>query len=218
VPDELGMGPGTQRLLVGHMGCYAAIPGLGALSDYVMARRRPALLLCLELPSLHVQPPSGGLEQVVAHALFSDGASALVVEPGPIPAADVGGGGSGVGSSTDAVRHAGSGLGSGLAVVDVAARTDASTADHMTWDITDLGFRMGLSRRVPDVLARHVGPSSAATGWCRTTWGTGLSIPAVRGSSRWWPSSSPCRPVRWTRPGSCWLPTATARRPRSSSS
>jgi predicted naringenin-chalcone synthase len=27
----------------------------------------------------------------------------------------------------------------------------------MTWDVTDLGFRMGLSPRVPDVLARHVG-------------------------------------------------------------
>jgi predicted naringenin-chalcone synthase len=27
----------------------------------------------------------------------------------------------------------------------------------MTWDVTDLGFRMGLSARVPDVLSRHVG-------------------------------------------------------------
>ena len=27
----------------------------------------------------------------------------------------------------------------------------------MTWDVTDLGFRMGLSPRVPDVLAREVG-------------------------------------------------------------
>src|SRR3712207_6305558 len=27
----------------------------------------------------------------------------------------------------------------------------------MTWDVTDLGFRMGLSPRVPDVLAKHVG-------------------------------------------------------------
>jgi len=43
-------------------------------------------------------------------------------------------------------------------VVDVSARTDAETAGHMTWDITDLGFKMGLSRQVPDVLAVHVGP------------------------------------------------------------
>ena len=27
----------------------------------------------------------------------------------------------------------------------------------MTWDVTDLGFRMGLSPQVPEVLSRHVG-------------------------------------------------------------
>jgi predicted naringenin-chalcone synthase len=41
-------------------------------------------------------------------------------------------------------------------VHEVSAVTDVATADHMTWDITDLGFRMGLSPRVPDVLALYV--------------------------------------------------------------
>jgi alkylresorcinol/alkylpyrone synthase len=127
---DLGMPSGLQRLLVGHMGCYAAIPGLAAVSDFVTARSRPAVLLCCELTSLHVQPAQADLEQVVAHALFSDAAAAVVVEPG-------------------ASR--------GRRLAGVVARTDASTADHMTWDVTDLGFRMGLSPRVPDVLARHVG-------------------------------------------------------------
>ncbi len=131
---DLGMHGTTQRLLIGHMGCYAALPALGAVSDYVVARHRPAVLLCLELASLHLQPATADLEQVVAHALFSDAASAVVVEPG---------------TARD---------GRGLAVVDTVAFTDAAAADHMTWDVTDLGFRMGLSRRVPDVLARHVGP------------------------------------------------------------
>ncbi|MEP6697486.1 MAG: type III polyketide synthase [Pseudonocardiales bacterium] len=130
---DLGMSSDVQRLMVGHMGCYAAIPGLGAVSDFVAARARPAVLLCLELTSLHVQPPTGDTDQVVAHALFSDAAAAVVLQPG-----------SAVGTT------------SGLQVVDVVARTDASTADHMTWDVTDLGFRMGLSPRVPDVLAEHV--------------------------------------------------------------
>jgi predicted naringenin-chalcone synthase len=127
---DLGMPAGLQRLLVGHMGCYAAIPGLAAVADFVTARSRPAVLLCCELTSLHVQPAQPDLEQVVAHALFSDAATAVVVEP-------------------DASR--------GRRMAAVVARTDASTADHMTWDVTDLGFRMGLSPRVPDVLSRHVG-------------------------------------------------------------
>jgi predicted naringenin-chalcone synthase len=127
--SDLGMPPGLQRLLVGHMGCYAALPGLAAVGDYVTARSRPAVLLCCELTSLHVQPAVRELDQVVAHALFSDAAAAVVLQPG----------------------------GRGRRLAGVVARTDPSTADHMTWDVTDLGFRMGLSPRVPDVLARHVG-------------------------------------------------------------
>lgn len=132
--EALGAGPDLQRLLIGHMGCYAALPGLGAVADFAAARGRPALLVCAEVSSLHVQPgPTGrgpaDLEQVVAHALFSDGAAAAVVGPE-----------------------------AGLEVLDVAARTDVATAGHMRWDVTDLGFRMGLSRRVPDVLAAEVGP------------------------------------------------------------
>jgi alkylresorcinol/alkylpyrone synthase len=142
---DLGMTDGVQRLHVGHMGCYAALPGLGATGDFVAARGRPAVMLCLELTSLHVQPSTetarGGeptsedLQQMVAHALFSDAAAAVVLEPadGPAPAG-------------------------GLELLDVVARTDASTTGHMTWDVTDLGFKMGLSPAVPDVLARHARP------------------------------------------------------------
>ena len=127
---DLGFSPSAQRLFVGHMGCYAALPGLGTAADFVTARSRPALLLCVELTSLHVQPPTADPQQIVAHALFSDAAAAVVLVPG-----------------TD-----------GYAVREVAAVTDTATSDHMTWDVTDLGFRMGLSPRVPDVLAAQVAP------------------------------------------------------------
>lgn len=137
---DLGMHDGLQRLFIGHVGCHAAIPGLGAASDYVIARGKPALLLCLELCSLHIQPPSTDLEQVVVHALFSDGASAFVLEP--------------VGSDAPDERA----RGTGLLVADIVASTDLNTAEMMTWTVTDLGFRMTLSRQVPSVLAAQVGP------------------------------------------------------------
>src|SRR4029079_7500431 len=101
---DLGMPPGLQRLLIGHMGCYAAVPGLAAVGDFVTARSRPAVLLCCELTNLHVQPAQAELEQAVAHALVSDATAAGVVGPG----------------ATRGRRLAG-----------VVARTDASTADHM---------------------------------------------------------------------------------------
>jgi predicted naringenin-chalcone synthase len=130
---DLGMSPLTQRLLIGHMGCYAALPGIGAAADFVAARGRPALVLCCELTSLHVQPASRDPQQIIAHSLFSDAAAAVVLMPSS--------------ASGDAVS-----------VREVTAMTDTTTSDHMTWEVTDLGFRMGLSPKVPDALATHVAP------------------------------------------------------------
>ena len=140
---DLGFGPGTQRLLVGHMGCHAAIPALGAVADHARARGSVAVLLCLELTSLHLQadlgrpgerPRAVDLDQLVSHALFGDAAAAVVVEPAGAALAGPG----------------------RLRLVDVAACSDPATAGLMTWELTDAGFRMTLSRQVPDVLARHV--------------------------------------------------------------
>jgi alkylresorcinol/alkylpyrone synthase len=120
----------ARRLLIGHTGCHAALPALATAADYVAAHDRPAVMLCLELTSLHLQPATIDPGQMVSHALFADAAAAVVVKPGA----------------------------SGMRVVDVAARTDTDRRHQMTWDITDLGFRMGLSPEVPDALAEHVGP------------------------------------------------------------
>jgi predicted naringenin-chalcone synthase len=126
---ELGMSDAVERLHIGHMGCYAALPGLAAVSDAATARGKTSVLLCLELSSLHLQPPTGEVDQVIAHALFADAAAAAAVVPGR----------------------------SGLRLVDVVARTDIASAEMMTWDVTDHGFRMGLSPRIVDVLERNVG-------------------------------------------------------------
>lgn len=138
---DLGMRPDLRSLLIGHMGCHAALPGLGVVTDYVTVQQRPAVLLCVELTSLHLQPAeplpqpltSDTIQQMVVHALFGDAAAAVVMTP---------------------KSAAGS-----LEVVDVTSLSDITTTDMMTWDVTDYGFRMGLSSLVPDVLARHVGPA-----------------------------------------------------------
>ena len=128
---DLGMHSGVRRLAVGHMGCYAAIPGLAVASDYVIAQRQPAVLVCTELPSLHVQPPPHDTQQAVAHALFADACAAVVLAPSQI-------------------------VGEGLDVIAVETLTDVGSTADMTWDITDHGFRMTLSSRVPALVARNV--------------------------------------------------------------
>jgi predicted naringenin-chalcone synthase len=125
---DLGLPADARRVFVGHMGCYAALPGLGVVCDYVAIHDRPAVLLCVELPSVHVQPATVDPQQVVAHALFSDAAAAVVVTPD----------------------------GPGPRVLEISSLTDTAAADHMTWQVTDFGFRMGLSPLVPEVLSRHV--------------------------------------------------------------
>lgn len=155
--DVLRCDPSVQRLDIGHMGCHAGLVALGTVRDFVVARATPALVVSVELSSLHLQPGdadgSGGasgpvspgvrarpalreahdLEQVVVHSLFSDAAVAAVVEPGR-----------------------GSGRRAGYAVVDVVARTDTRAQGEMTWTVTDHGFRMTLSRRAPLTLAAEV--------------------------------------------------------------
>ena len=131
---DLGMPADVQRLHVGHMGCYAALPGLAAAADAVVARGKTAALLCIELTSLHIQPAEEDAGQMVAHALFADAAAAVTLVPD--------------GAGRDALS---------LEVLDVVARTDVTKSALMTWDVTDHGFRMGLSPRVPAVLRKHVG-------------------------------------------------------------
>ena len=130
---DIGMAADVERLAIGHMGCHAALPAINVASRYVASQDRPAVVLCLELPSLHVQPVTEELDDIVIHALFSDAASALVIEPGAQAR-------------------------SGLTVLDSTTLTDADSAEAMTWTITDHGFRMTLSRHVPDILASSVGP------------------------------------------------------------
>lgn len=128
--EELGMHSSLQRLHLGHMGCHAALPALQVAADSARARGVTSLVVCVELPSLHLQPSPSTATQLVPHALFADAAAAAVVR----------------------------GDGPGFELLDVVAQTDTEHREAMRWDVTDFGFRIGLSGRVPRVLGRHVAP------------------------------------------------------------
>lgn len=81
--DRLGLPLSTKRVMVGFMGCYAAIPALRIAADTV--RADPAarvLVVCCELSSLHLHPGPAD-DDLVAACLFGDGAAAAVVEGAP---------------------------------------------------------------------------------------------------------------------------------------
>lgn len=130
---DLGMPSDVRRVVIGHMGCYGALAGLRNSLALVRAGG-PALLalVSIELCSLHCSATLTA-EAITAFALFGDAAGTLLLSSHP-----------------DA---------EGPELVDAYSVSDFSTMEQMSWRITDQGFLMGLSSRVPVTLGRIVGPA-----------------------------------------------------------
>lgn len=127
---RLGMRTDLHRACVLGMGCYGAFPAL--LRAHEAARQgRRALVVCVELCSLHLQLDQS-FENIVSSALFADGAAMALLD--------------------------GTGSAQGPEIVDFATHCDYTTLDHMAFQLTDHGFRMYLSSYVPDLLAAQVRP------------------------------------------------------------
>ncbi len=132
---DLGLGRGVRRLALGHMGCYAALPALRTAAALVAASGQRALVVSVELCSLHLQP-AASRQEAVSQALFGDGAAAALV--GPDTAGPAGGA-------------------AGPAVVAGRTITLPGSEDRMGWLIGDDGFHMSLSPRVPALVDRGLG-------------------------------------------------------------
>ncbi|HKS69358.1 MAG TPA: type III polyketide synthase, partial [Ktedonobacterales bacterium] len=132
---DLGLPHDARRLVIGHMGCFGALAGLRACLAALRAEPRSgalAALLCVELTTLHFAPTLDP-EVLTACALFGDAAAALVLGHPDAEAQD------------DTA---------GPQLIDTYCAADFAAAEQMTWTITDQGFVMGLSPRVPVVLRR----------------------------------------------------------------
>ena len=133
---DLGMSRAVRRVGIGHMGCFGALVGLR--QSLASTRAYPdatAALLCVELSSLHMRK-TGDAETLTQMALFGDAAAALVLGHDEAAA--------------------------GPEVVDTYCAADFASADQMTWTMSEEGFVMGLSSRVPITLRRNI--SSAVDG------------------------------------------------------
>ena len=129
--NELGLDGDTRRLVIGYLGCHAALPALATADDYVAATGRPALVVCVELSSLHLQPAEAP-EQEAVNALFGDAAAAALLVPAPCPDA--------------------------LSILGHKVASDLGAAELMTWRVGSHGLRMGLSRKVPARVGALSGP------------------------------------------------------------
>ena len=150
--QALPLAADVARTQVGFMGCHGALNGLRVAHAFAQADAGARVLLCaLELCSLH-QQLGWHPERVVANALFADGAAATVLAADGQPAAGAGvRPKTGPGQVTLPVAPPWRLLASGSTVLP-------DSADDMAWTIGDHGFEMGLSPRVPALIAARLAP------------------------------------------------------------
>lgn len=131
---RLGLSPDVRRTHVGFMGCHAAINAIAAAAAFASDPAARVLVVCVELCTLHMHY-GDRTDQLVANALFADGAAAVVLA-----------------QSADSRA---------LRVEGTASRLfrgpgGEPLVDRMRWEITDHGFAMTLGKDVPDLLAAVV--------------------------------------------------------------
>jgi alkylresorcinol/alkylpyrone synthase len=147
--NRLGFSSDCRRLPLFGLGCAAGAAGIARISDYLTGHPRDAaLLLCVELCSLTFQPDDLSAANLVACALFGDGAGCVLLVGDEHPLA-----------ASAKPR-----------VVDTRSVLFPSTERTMGWDMVDTGFQIVLNRNVPELartaLAENIRAFLAAHGLC----------------------------------------------------
>lgn len=136
IAARLGLSPQVERLLIGFMGCYAAVTALRSARHIV--RSDPAarvLVVTVELSTLHLANEDR-IEPLLAMLQFGDGAAAALVS-----AAE-----------------------EGFAIEAPFATTLPDSQGLIRWTVGDQGFAMHLSGEVPGRIAEALAdPALVAT-------------------------------------------------------
>lgn len=134
---KLGLDVSTGRYHIGFMGCYAAFPALKMARAFCEADPDAvALIVSLELCTLHLQPPRD-IDSLIATSVFADGGAAAVV------------------SSREPVRS------QGLRLEGLSTTLTPEGEADMAWTIGDTGFNMVLSTYVPQLLEANIASAVA---------------------------------------------------------
>ncbi len=134
IVNRLGLRPDVKRTPIFGLGCVGGAAGTARAADYLRAfPDHVALLLSVELCSLTLQLHDRSIANVIATALFGDGAAAVVL----------------TGAARDP-RPA------GPRVVASRSLFFPDTEEIMGWEIEDTGFRVVLTGGIPDLIRRHL--------------------------------------------------------------
>jgi alkylresorcinol/alkylpyrone synthase len=130
--NRLGLRPDIKRTPIFGLGCAAGAIGLSRAADYVLAYpKQVALLLAVEICSLTIRRDDLSVANLIATGIFADGAAASVVN----------------GEQARAV---------GPKILAHRSVFYPDTEDIMGWDISEEGFGIVLSPKLPELIRRNL--------------------------------------------------------------
>lgn len=127
----LGLRRDVRRTPIWGLGCAGGVAGLGVAYDHLVGHPRERILLfCAEMCSLTLLRDDPSVSNVVATALFADGAAVALLS----------------GDETDD---------DGYNLLASRSTLYPDSLDVMGWNVVSRGLQVVFDRRIPDIVARH---------------------------------------------------------------
>jgi predicted naringenin-chalcone synthase len=122
-------GDKTQVTHAYHMGCYGSIPAIRIAKGLcsISKNNKETDIVHTEVCSLHTNPKLHDLAQIVAQSLFADGFIKYTLGKKP-----------------------------GLKILSTHQETINKTEDAMLWDVSEYGFKIHLSKKIPVLIAKNL--------------------------------------------------------------
>jgi alkylresorcinol/alkylpyrone synthase len=137
IVNLLGMRPDVRRTPIFGLGCAGGVAGIVRAADVLRGfPGQIAMVVSSELCSLTLQRADDSVANIIASALFGDGAAAVVL---------------------GGARLANHGAGSAPRVIATRSVFYPDSERMMGWEVVDSGLKIVLSPAIPDLVREHLG-------------------------------------------------------------
>ena len=131
--NRMGLRPNIKRTPIFGLGCVGGATGLTRAADYVKAYpTQCAAVLAVEVCSLTLQRDDLSMPNLISTGLFGDGAAAVIVVGAERPSA-------------------------GPTILGSRSVFYPGSEEIMGWDISEKGFRIVLSPKLPELIQQRLG-------------------------------------------------------------
>jgi alkylresorcinol/alkylpyrone synthase len=136
--NRMQLRPDIKRTPIFGLGCVGGATGLTRAADYVLAYpKQAAVILAVEVCSLTLRHDDLSTANLIASGLFADGAAAAIVTGSERP-------------------------GAGPQILGTRSVFYPDSEDIMGWDISEKGFQIVLSPKLPEMIIQHLRGDVAA--------------------------------------------------------